>query len=114
MKKLVLALIAALALVAFAAPTVADAAPAKAKATSAAKTKAPTVKPLAPGEKVNINTATVAELERLPSVGPVIAKRIVESRTPAPFGNCAALKTVKGIGVKRFAKIEPYCTTGDK
>jgi len=62
--------------------------------------------PVFGGEAVNINTATVAELETLPSVGPVIAKRIVEYRDKHPFTSTEDIQEVKGIGAKTYEKIE--------
>ena len=53
--------------------------------------------------KVNINTATLAELETLPRIGPVIAARIIAYRTEiGNFSNIEELKSVKGIGAKTF------------
>jgi len=52
---------------------------------------------------VNINTATAAELETLPGVGPVIAKRIIDYREKyGGFKNIGELKNVSGIGDKTF------------
>jgi competence protein ComEA len=53
---------------------------------------------------VNVNTATTAELESLPGIGPVIARRIVEGR---PYRSVDDLDRVKGIGPKRLAEIRP-------
>lgn len=52
----------------------------------------------APG-KININTATAAELDALPGVGEVIAQRIVDYRTAnGPFQSVDDLLNVSGIG----------------
>jgi competence ComEA-like helix-hairpin-helix protein len=50
------------------------------------------------GGQININTATQEELEALPGVGPVIARRIIEGR---PYRSVDELDRVKGIGKKR-------------
>ncbi len=54
-----------------------------------------------PGEKINVNTASAAELSKLPGVGPKIAKEIVARRTAhGPFKSPRDLLEVKGIGKK--------------
>ncbi len=80
------------------------AAPEKAAVTkkSAAPAKAAPAK-LAPGEKVNINTATKEELDKLPGIGPVKARRIVEGR---PFDKIEDIMKVKGIKKGEFNKIK--------
>jgi DNA uptake protein ComE-like DNA-binding protein len=54
---------------------------------------------------VNVNTASEAELEALPGIGPALAGRIIASR---PYSNAADLDQVKGIGPKMLEKIGPY------
>jgi competence protein ComEA len=58
--------------------------------------------------QININTATMAELEALPGVGPAIAERIVSYRKDNPFKQRNQIMRVKGIGEKTFAKIKDY------
>ena len=59
--------------------------------------------------KVILNTASGIELERLPGVGPVMAKRILEYRDKqGPFQSIEELIHIKGIGQKTIKKIEPY------
>jgi competence protein ComEA len=58
--------------------------------------------------QININTATMAELEQLPGVGPAIAERIVSYRKDTPFKQRNQIMRVKGIGEKTFAKIKDY------
>lgn len=57
---------------------------------------------------VNINTATLDELQVLPGIGEVRARQIVELRTKQPFAKKEDLLAVQGIGEKMFAKILPY------
>ncbi|MCC7362508.1 MAG: helix-hairpin-helix domain-containing protein [Anaerolineales bacterium] len=53
----------------------------------------------APGELINVNTATAAELETLPEIGPALAQRIVDYRTAhGPFTALDDLLNVSGIG----------------
>jgi competence protein ComEA len=56
------------------------------------------------GRRLNINTATQAELEALRGVGPVIARRIIEGR---PCRSVDELHRFKGIGKKRLEEIRP-------
>jgi competence protein ComEA len=62
---------------------------------------------------ININTATSAELEALPGIGPKVAARIVEYRkTKGPFKKIEELMNVQGVGEKSFLKLRPQLTTG--
>lgn len=63
----------------------------------------------APAQPVNINTATQAELETLPGIGPAMATRILQLRVQlGSFQNLEQLNDVKGIGPKTLAKLRPY------
>lgn len=58
---------------------------------------------------VNINTATQAELEALPGIGPKIAERIIAYRERrGGFRSIDELLNVKGIGPKKFERIKPF------
>lgn len=58
-------------------------------------------------EKININTATAAELETLYGIGPVIAGRIIEYRARnGGFHTAEELMNVSGIGNKKFAALK--------
>lgn len=61
-----------------------------------------------PGTPLNLNTATVSQLEDLPGVGPVTAEAIIDWReTNNGFRSVADLQEVTGIGPKSFVKLEP-------
>lgn len=56
--------------------------------------------------RVNINAATMAELEMLPGIGPALARRIIEDRdTHGPFQSLDALDRVKGIGPRTIDRL---------
>jgi comEA protein len=58
---------------------------------------------------VNLNTTTSAELQLLPSVGPVLAQRIISYRDRyGLFTSLDALQNVKGIGPKTIKKLQYY------
>jgi len=59
------------------------------------------------GGKININTATVAELDTLPGIGPVLSQRIVDYRKAnGPFAAIEDIKNVQGIGEATFEEIK--------
>lgn len=63
------------------------------------------------GGKVNLNTATAEELDTLPKVGPVLAKRIVEWRQQhGPFAAVEDLDAVDGVGPKMMETLLPLVT----
>jgi competence protein ComEA len=65
----------------------------------------------APGGKLNLNTATAAQLEELPGIGPTYAQAIIaERQRRGGFKSVNELRTVHGIGDKRFAELAPLVT----
>ena len=56
--------------------------------------------------KVNINTCSKEELISLPGIGEVIAGRIIEYRSNNPFRSIDDIKSVSGIGDKKFEGIQ--------
>jgi competence ComEA-like helix-hairpin-helix protein len=69
-----------------------------AQESSAARALAMT-RPLEPGERVDLDLADAVEIERLPRIGPQLARRIVDERTSGgPFGSLEGLGRVHGLG----------------
>jgi competence protein ComEA len=63
------------------------------------------------GAKVNLNTATQAQLEELPGIGPTYAQSIISERERrGGFTSVNDLRSVRGIGDKRFAELAPLVT----
>ncbi len=63
----------------------------------------------APGP-INLNTATQAELETLPGIGPVTAAKIIAFREQTPFTRVTDLEQVSGIGPKRLDAVRDLVT----
>ena len=70
--------------------------------------------PLALGEEVpriDLNKATLSQLNSLPGIGPVIAERILELRQKSgPFKRIEDLMNIRGIGEKKFLKLKDLIT----
>ena len=62
------------------------------------------------GMAVDVNRATVEELESLDGVGPALAARIVAAR---PFASVDDVARVRGIGVRRLARLRPRLSLDD-
>ncbi|MGB9242038.1 MAG: helix-hairpin-helix domain-containing protein [Candidatus Acidiferrales bacterium] len=64
-----------------------------------------------PTQPINLNTATIAQLETLPGIGPNTAKSIVDFRNHSgPFQRIEDLLAIKGISKSKLEKLRPYVT----
>lgn len=71
----------------------------------------PAVRPVhhAVARQVDLNHATVSDLEALPGIGPKLAQRVIEHRVAkGPFMKVEDLRQVKGIGRKKFDRLRPH------
>ena len=67
------------------------------------------LQPKAPGRVIDPNRASQADLETLPGIGPVLARRIMDyRRAHGPYKKIADLRKVSGIGPKKLEKMKPY------
>ncbi len=63
--------------------------------------------------RVNINTASAAELDALPGIGPTTAQAIVDYRLQnGPFQVIQDIQKVPGVGPATFALIQVYINVG--
>ena len=66
-----------------------------------------------PLHPVNLNTATSAELQQVPGIGPSTADKILKMRKSyGPFKSVDDLRAIKGIGPRRLEKMRKYLTVG--
>ncbi len=85
-----------------------------ASAASAAETQEPALQEPTQEKPLNLNTATQAQLELLPGIGPALAQAILDYRAEfGPFTAPEQLMEVPGIGEKRFAAVEQLIDVED-
>ena len=64
-----------------------------------------------PLHPINLNTATAAQLQEVPGIGPATADKILKMRKSyGPFKSVDDLRAIKGIGPKRLDKMRKYLT----
>jgi competence ComEA-like helix-hairpin-helix protein len=62
-----------------------------------------------PAKPIDLNAATIKELQELPGVGPVTAQRIIEARQKSGrFRRVEDLLAIRGISTKRLDALRPY------
>jgi competence protein ComEA len=66
----------------------------------------------APASPVDVNRAGLADLQKLPNIGPVLSQRIIDERGRRPFRSVEELRRVPGIGPKTLDKLKPFVTVG--
>lgn len=65
-----------------------------------------------PASPIDVNRASLADLQKLPSIGPVLSQRIIDERGKRPFKSVEELRRVPGIGPKTLDKLKPFVTVG--
>jgi competence protein ComEA len=59
-------------------------------------------------QSIDINRASLEELQRLPGIGPKLSQRIVDERQKGRFKTVEELRRVPGIGPKTIEKLRPF------
>ncbi len=75
---------------------------------AAPQTATVVTKQIAPAAKIDVNSATQAELEKLPGIGPAMAKKIIAGR---PYASTADIAKA-GVPAKTISKITPLVSVG--
>lgn len=60
--------------------------------------------------KINLNTASLEQLDSLPGIGPVYAQRIIDYRKKKQFSSLEEVMEIQGIGEKTFDKMKDLIT----
>ena len=68
-----------------------------------------------PANRVDVNTATAAQLAQIPGIGPGTARAIIQFREKSgPFQRLEDLLAIRGITDRKLALIKPYATVGPR
>ncbi|HEY1908569.1 MAG TPA: helix-hairpin-helix domain-containing protein [Myxococcaceae bacterium] len=59
---------------------------------------------------LNLNTATLDQIDALPGVSPTLAAAVVAERTAHPFARPEDVTRVQGMGKRRFERLRPHLT----
>lgn len=59
-------------------------------------------------EKININSADLSELQKIPGIGEKTAQKIIDYRSNNPFSSIEDIKNIDGIGDKKFESMKEY------
>ena len=86
----------------------------EASAHDAASERAPAHAPASAPPAVDLNTATIEQLDGLPGIGRKRAEAIVAQRQKRPFQRVTELLRIKGFGPKLFGKVRPYIVVGER
>ena len=80
---------------------------------SPAPTEVPVLEEVLVEKSVDLNQASLEELDRLPGIGPALGQRIIDYREQNNgFYDIEEIMEVSGIGEKTFQKLEPYIYVG--
>lgn len=76
---------------------------------SALDQEAKAARPLEPGEQIDLNTADLSDLRRLPGIGPARAAAIQRNRaTHGPYGSVEDLASIPGFGEGIVERLRPH------
>jgi competence protein ComEA len=68
-------------------------------------------KRMAPDARIDLNTAPLDDLTRLPGVGPVLASRIVDAR---PYASVDDMRRVRGVGRSKLDRLRELVTVTEQ